>query len=82
MTTAIEEARKMADDWFREWANCNGDRYELQQAFLAAIELGERREREAVAGWLHNPERGGPGLSPFALAYADQIERGDHRSLP
>lgn len=35
-------------------------------------------EREAIVAWLRNPERGGPGLSPFAYAYAEQIERGEH----
>ena len=57
MTTAIEEARKMAAAQYvgRALAQRIGrgeaDNHPLVAAFLAAIELGERREREAVVGW-------------------------------
>ena len=58
MTTTIEEARKMAadaaaayrgqkdNDWSGRIRRGQCDDGALVQAFLAAIELGERRERE------------------------------------
>ena len=83
--TVIEEARKMA-----AWAMdrlpyerpMSFDRLDrvLNEAFIAAIELGERRADAAVVGWLRT-------VLPMPVQHtydhlADAIERGDHRSKP
>ena len=93
MTTALEEARRMADN-FMEFANSyrsTGLNFEtkLREAFLAAIELGKRRERDWCAKVCASVE--GPfdehsqapenGAFYLAVELCEQaIERGDHRA--
>ena len=80
--TVIEEARKMAaayiatiyGETYRE-ETLDGTRWlRLSEAFIAAIELGERRGRQQ--------ERDCRETSQAASDAADAIERGDHRSKP
>ena len=51
-------------------------------AFIAAIELGERRAEAAVVGMLEDTDFGDDELDTASLVFAGMIERGDHRSKP
>ncbi len=72
MTTTIEEACKMADTYLAERGLNAATPEHLSQVILAAIELGERREREAVKALLASSSADNVNY------YARLIERGDH----
>ena len=86
--TVIEEARKMAwplrnKEAFGEpdkaaWMAGRYDANGPIQAFIAAIEFGERRAETAVVGWLLTLDRD----EWYPHNVAEFIERGDHRSKP
>ena len=99
--TVIEEARKMAAEcvgpdsgWITTHAAILAGRFDdhkLVTAFIAAIELGERRAEAAVVGFVRGKveiefdHRLSDVLRAWWDAHqsiADAIERGDHRSKP